>query len=175
MAVFIGIGSNLPSSPGGPPRATCEAALLALADAGVTVLRRSRWVRSAPWPPSDQPWYVNGVAEVRTRLDSQALLGVMLGIETQFGRVKSIPNASRCLDLDLLAFHDEISRPGGAVDLPHPRMHERGFVLLPLAELAPGWRHPVSGMTVEALIQALPEGQAVEILEKDLPPGGARA
>jgi len=165
MTVLIGIGSNLPSSRWGAPLATCEAALISLSHQGVDVGRRSRWYRSAPWPPSEQPWFVNGVAEVHTLLEPGELLEVMKGIEAQFGREKSVPNASRCIDLDLLIFHEKVSDPGDAILLPHPRMHERGFVLLPMAELIPNWRHPISGQTVKALIRALPKDQPIEIIE----------
>lgn len=164
-AVLIGLGANLPSSRGAP-RATCEAALEALGEAGVKVVRRSRWYRSAPLPPSPQPqpWFVNGVAAVETALDPVALLALLREIERRFGRVRDKPGAARELDLDLLDYRGQV-RPGEPPpELPHPRMHGRAFVLLPLAEVAPDWRHPRLGGSVEALIDALPPGQAVEPL-----------
>jgi 2-amino-4-hydroxy-6-hydroxymethyldihydropteridine diphosphokinase len=155
--IFIGIGANLPG-PAGSPRATAEAALGALAAAGIAVRRRSRWYESAPVPPSDQPWYVNGVAEVATDLEPAALLAVLHRIEAEFGRTRTVANAARPLDLDLLAYDDRILDGIRGVMIPHPRMHERAFVLLPLAELAPGWRHPRTGRAISALIAALPPG-----------------
>lgn len=155
--IFIGIGANLPS-PAGPPRATAEAALQALAAAGIAVRRRSRWYESAPVPPSDQPWYVNGVVEVETGLDPAALLAVLHRIEAAFGRTRTVANAARPLDLDLLVYDDRVLDGPDGVIVPHPRLHERAFVLLPLAELAPDWRHPRTGQAISTLIAALPPG-----------------
>ena len=155
--IFIGIGSNLPS-PAGPPRATAEAAAAALTRAGLRVRRRSRWYESPPVPPSDQPWYVNGVVEIETDLEPAALLAVLHRIEAEFGRTRTVPNAARPLDLDLIAYDDRVLDGADGVIVPHSRMHERAFVLLPLAELAPDWRHPRTGEAISALIAALPAG-----------------
>ena len=95
--IFIGIGSNLPSRDG-PPRATAEAAVGALEASGIRVLRRSRWYETAPVPPSDQPWFVNGVIEVATDLPPEGLLAVLHRIEADFGRARTVPNAARPLD-----------------------------------------------------------------------------
>jgi 2-amino-4-hydroxy-6-hydroxymethyldihydropteridine diphosphokinase len=153
--IFIGIGSNLPS-PAGPPLATAEAALAALEAAGIRVLRRSRWYETAPVPPSDQPWFVNGVAEIATSLPPAALLGALHRIEAEFGRARSVANEARPLDLDLLDYDSRVSEGEGGVHIPHPRMAGRAFVLLPLAELAPDWRHPQTGRSIAELIGALP-------------------
>ena len=157
--IFIGLGANLPSEAHGTPLATCEAALDALAAAGVKVRRRSRWYRSAPQPASDQPWFVNGVAEVAAGLVPADLLALMHRIETDFGRRPGAANAARVIDLDLLAYGQMVSAAGAALRLPHPRLHDRPFVLAPLAEIAPGWRHPVSGRTATALLAACPSDQ----------------
>jgi 2-amino-4-hydroxy-6-hydroxymethyldihydropteridine diphosphokinase len=156
--ILIGLGANLESPRHGPPAATLEAALVALADAGMKIAARSRWWRSAPVPVSDQPWFVNGVARVETTLDPVRLLALLHEVEADFGRVRSVPNAPRVLDLDLLD-HDGLVRGDGRLVLPHPRMHERAFVLLPLGDIAPDWRHPVSGLSLADLIAALPPGQ----------------
>lgn len=160
--ILLGIGANLSSPSHGPPRATCEAALSALDCEKVSISRRSRWYHTAPVPPSDQPWYVNGVAMVETALPPVDLLALLQGVERQFGRVRTVRDAPRVLDLDLLAYGDLVRRAEPV--LPHPRMSDRAFVLLPLAEVAPGWRHPVLGRTVEALIQDLHPGQAARPL-----------
>jgi 2-amino-4-hydroxy-6-hydroxymethyldihydropteridine diphosphokinase len=120
----------------------------------------SPWYRTAPVPASDQPWYVNAVAEAVSDLPADALLAVLHDVEATFGRARTVLNAARPIDLDLLDFHGEIAvgGPGRAI-LPHPRMTDRAFVLRPLADLAPDWRHPVSGLSVRALIEALPADQ----------------
>ena len=153
--ILIGLGANLPSPEHGPPQATLAAALEALGAHGAKLLRRSPWYESAPVPPSGQPWYVNAVAEVESALSPQALLAALLDVEAGFGRVRGVRNASRTVDLDLLDYRGLVTGPGGKPELPHPRLHERAFVLLPLRDLAPGWRHPARGGTVEALIEAL--------------------
>ena len=135
---------------------------------GVTVSRVSPWYRSAPVPASDQPWYVNAVAEVRTPLAPAPLLAFLHKVEREFGRVRGVANAARVLDLDLLAYGDAIAdgRDGGPV-LPHPRLHERAFVLVPLVDLAPGWRHPMLGKTAAELLQGLGGADATV----PMPPG----
>jgi 2-amino-4-hydroxy-6-hydroxymethyldihydropteridine diphosphokinase len=158
--IFIAFGANLKHPRWGSPLATCGAALAALAGPNLKPLRRSRWYESAPIPVSDQPWYVNGIAEVSTGLDPVQLLAQLHGIEADFGRVRGVPNAARVLDLDLIAYGDRVSAPGEAPILPHPRMHERLFVLLPLAELAPAWRHPRLGVGIGDLIEAQPEDRS---------------
>jgi 2-amino-4-hydroxy-6-hydroxymethyldihydropteridine diphosphokinase len=132
---------------------------------GVDLRRLSPWYRSAPVPLSDQPWYVNGVAEIDTREGPDALLALLHAVEEAFGRVRSVPNAARRIDLDLLDFRGEIAPGGpGKATLPHPRMTGRAFVLLPLADLAPGWRHPATGQTIATLVAGLPADQVIERL-----------
>jgi 2-amino-4-hydroxy-6-hydroxymethyldihydropteridine diphosphokinase len=164
-AVFIGAGGNLTHPLHGPPRQTLEAALQALAQHGVQLLRVSPWYCTAPVPASDQPWFVNAVAEVATALDARELLAVLHAVERDFGRVRSVPNAPRIVDLDLLDFRGEISAGGeGAPVLPHPRLQQRAFVLRPLADLEPQWRHPVSRHSIATLLAALPADQKIERL-----------
>lgn len=165
--ILVGLGANLPSPRFGPPRETLRAALARMEAGGIRVVRRSRFYRTAPVPVSDQPWYVNAVVAVETDLGPGPLLEALLGIEAEFGRVRTVPNAPRVLDLDLLAYGNTTTRPGSAPELPHPRLAARAFVLLPLAEIAPAWRHPGSGRTVSALIGALPPEQTAEPIPGD--------
>jgi 2-amino-4-hydroxy-6-hydroxymethyldihydropteridine diphosphokinase len=157
--ILIGLGANLPSALG-PPQATLEAALAALENRGVAVLARSPWYRSAPVPASDQPWYVNAVASIATALGPVALLALLHQVEARIGRDRRTRNEPRAVDLDILDY-DGRKRTAAPV-LPHPRMQARGFVLLPLRDVAPGWRHPVSGAALAELIAALPPGQHTE-------------
>jgi len=176
--VFLGIGGNLACDRLGPPRAVMDAAVAALGAAGIAVRRRSRWYRSAPVPASSQPPFVNGVLQVETALTPAALMAALHGLEARFGRVRSAPNAARILDLDLLAYGSVLAAEPGGLQLPHPRLHLRTFVLLPLAEVAPGWRHPRLGLTAGELLAALPPevaaGQEAEPLPPDTPAGGDR-
>lgn len=158
--ILLGLGANLPSA-AGPPRATLEAALAALERAGVKVTARSRWYRTAPVPASDQPWFVNIVVAVETKLGPADLLALLQTIEAQFGRQRGVRDEARTLDLDILDYDGRIEEIAGLV-LPHPRMHLRAFVLRPLAEIAPDWRHPKTGETVAALTAALPPEQKAE-------------
>ncbi len=163
--ILIGLGANLAREAHGTPRETLEAALARLEELGISVVARSRWYRSAPVPPSDQPWFVNGVAAVATRLGPEALLAVLHRVEREFGRIRRARNEARVVDLDLLAYEDLVRDGGDGPTLPHPRMHERAFVLRPLAEVAPEWTHPVSGRTVAELIRDLPADQVAEPAE----------
>lgn len=160
--VLIGIGANLSSKRFGLPQDACEAALAALNEMpGVRVTAQSRWFESQPVPISDQPWFINGVAEVETRLSPQALLDALHTIEATFGRVRTVQNAPRVLDLDLLAYGDVVmidDEKGGA-EIPHPRLSGRAFVLLPIGDIAPLWVHPHSGRTLAQMVAELPQDQ----------------
>ena len=151
--VYVALGANLSSERHGSPRETLEAAVTALADAGVPVLRRSSWWRSAPQPAADQPDFVNGVVEVEPSLEPAALLELLHQIEANFGRVRRDRWEARVLDLDLIDYQGQVAGVGGAGPvLPHPRAAGRLFVLLPLQEIAPAWRDPVSGAEIATLI-----------------------
>jgi 2-amino-4-hydroxy-6-hydroxymethyldihydropteridine diphosphokinase len=144
-AIILAIGGNLA---GDYPslEALLEAALSAFLCADIRIVRRSGWWRSAAWPDPGRPAYLNGVAIVETDFSPEALLAQILAVEASFGRIRSEPNAPRTLDIDLIAYGRRvIDEPGLAV--PHPRAHERLFVMGPLAEIAPDWVHPVLGET----------------------------
>ena len=161
--ILIGIGGNLTSAQFGPPRQTLAAALAALETEDVRIIARSAWYRTEPIPPSDQPWFNNAVASLATALPAPDLLAVMQRVETRFGRVRGERNAARVLDLDLLDYRGQAIETAALV-LPHPRLHKRRFVLMPLAEIAPAWRHPLLGLTAEQLLAGLVTNQLIERL-----------
>jgi len=161
--LFIGLGANLTPDGYAGPREGGMAAISALADEGVHLLAMSRWYESAPVPISDQPWYLNAVAEATTELDAASTLAALHYTERRFGRVRTERNAARVLDLDLLDFAGMVSNASDLA-LPHPRLHERAFVLLPLGELCPDWVHPVSGIAIQDLIAMLPGDQQIRLV-----------
>ena len=163
--ILIGIGTNLAYPPAASLRETVTAAVAALPSIGVCVVARSSWYASEPVPASAQSWFVNGVAIVATALDPRALLGRLLALEIEFGRIRAAPNAARTLDLDLLDYDSQLIDTTTLI-LPHPRLHLRRFVLEPLREVAPGWRHPRLGLSAAELIGLLSSAQSVIRLER---------
>lgn len=162
--ILIGLGSNLESLEFGPPALVLDEALRQLQAAGVRLAACSPYYRSAPIPASDQPWFVNGVVRVETALAPQALLALLHRIEARLGRRRGVRWAARIIDLDLLAYDQRVisaDRENGLI-LPHPRLHERAFVLAPLADVAPAWRHPLSGKTAAEMLRLLGDGQELQ-------------
>jgi len=165
--ILIGIGANLPGADGAPPIETCRRAAAALdALPGLRLRGLSRWYLTAPVPPSGQPPYVNAVALLRAQPgvvqpDPGALLAALQGMEARAGRIRGRANAARTLDLDIVAMGEGGQLVRSVVDpvLPHPRAHERAFVLVPLRDVAPGWVHPLLRRGVAELIAALPPQQ----------------
>ncbi len=166
--ILLGLGANLPREKGGSPHGTLLAALAALEIAGVRIVARSRWYDSAAWPDPSQPRYWNAVAGLETTLDPVSLLTLLHQIEDGLGRTRGARNASRTVDLDLLDYDGLVRNGPEAPILPHPRLTERGFVLLPLRDIAPNWRHPVTGVSVDSLISALPARE--DVRPRTLPP-----
>ncbi|MCZ4280186.1 2-amino-4-hydroxy-6-hydroxymethyldihydropteridine diphosphokinase [Kiloniella laminariae] len=165
--IIIALGANLDSPQYGLPLQTCLSALSRLEELGLEISKTSRWLKTAPVPVSDQPWYVNGVVEIKTDLSPEELLALLHRVEEEFGRVRSIVNAPRVIDLDLIAYNDFVSRPGDHLVVPHPRMHERAFVLLPLLDLDPDWQHPLLKKTARELSQALPADQETMLFAEE--------
>jgi 2-amino-4-hydroxy-6-hydroxymethyldihydropteridine diphosphokinase len=154
---FIALGSNLDD-----PRAQVLRGFDALSRLPeLQLLARSRLYRSAPWGVIEQPEFVNAAAEIETALAPRELLGALLGIERAAGRDRSGTRwGPRVLDLDLLLYGDlECDVPG--LTLPHPHLHERAFVLLPLNDLAPDLAVPGRGPVRELLAQVDPAGCAL--------------
>jgi 2-amino-4-hydroxy-6-hydroxymethyldihydropteridine diphosphokinase len=159
--ILIGLGANLPSR-AGLPADTLHAALAELARADVRVVAVSSFYRTPAWPDPADPAFVNAVARIETRLQPSALIARMHEVEDLFGRERNARNAPRTLDLDLLDYDSRVEI--GPPVLPHPRIAQRGFVLVPLREVAPDWRHPESGLTVGALLATLPSEERNFIL-----------
>ncbi len=161
--ILVAVGANLATHDGRTAYQVCNAAVDALERLpGLQLVTMSRWYRSAPVPRSNQPDYVNGVARLEaqdlTAADPVMLLAMLARIEQDFGRERTVANAARTLDLDIIAMGARGATIRHRPDpiLPHPRAHLRAFVLLPLREVAPDWIHPVLGLGVDALIDRLP-------------------
>ncbi len=164
MSIYIGYGANLPAA-SGLPIATIASARARLEQCGIEILKRSGLYRSRAWPDAGEPEYVNAVDEIATGRQPEDLLALLHDIENEFARRRDRRWGSRTLDLDLLDYEGMVVNQGGLV-LPHPRMHERGFVLRPLAEIAPGWRHPATGRPINDLLTGfLPATEAKPLCE----------
>ena len=153
--VFLGLGSNL-----GDREAAIEGALARLAERGFqTTLRSSLWLTEPVGGPP-QGWFLNAVAGGETSLTPEALLEACLATEREMGRVRTVRNGPRTIDLDVLLFGAQRRDAPGLV-LPHPRLADRRFVLEPLAEIAPGVLHPVIGLTAAELLARCPDASVV--------------
>lgn len=159
VMILVAIGSNLPHPEFGSPLAICDAAVSAIENGRCSVLKQSRWFRSKAVPASDQPDFINGVVSVETAMAPAEFMIFLHGIEERFDRRRSVSNAARTLDIDLLTFDKIVNKGPVSPVLPHPRMSGRAFVLLPLRDIAPDWTHPDSGDALSVLIAALPADQ----------------
>lgn len=151
--ILLAFGANI-SSQAGRPHATIAKVWHSLPGYGVKTLTLSSIRTYQAWPDPSDPPFSNAVGEVAWHGSPEALLEVLLHIEMDFGRLRTARNAPRSLDLDLIDF-DGLCQNTDQLTLPHPRLHQRLFVLEPLAEIAPDWRHPATAQTVSDLIAAL--------------------
>lgn len=179
--ILIALGANLPSAAGGPAQ-TLRAALAALPAQGMQVAQVSRFYATPCFPAGAGPDYVNACAVLASDLAPQGVLAALHAVEASLGRTRQVRWGARSLDLDLLAVGEKIlpdlagyaawrdlpartqrtATPDRLI-LPHPRLHERGFVLVPLADVAPDWCHPVSGLTVRDMLARLPAEARAEV------------
>jgi 2-amino-4-hydroxy-6-hydroxymethyldihydropteridine diphosphokinase len=164
--IFLALGSNL-----GDRRANLRAAIAALGPE-VQVVGESHIYETPPWGLTDQPPFLNMVLEAETELDPASLLHHLKGLEVQLGRLPGVRYGPRLIDIDLLFYEDLILDTPPLV-IPHPRMQERAFVLVPLADLAPGLRHPVLGKTVRELLAQV-DTTGIRLYNSDTPRGAER-
>jgi len=168
VIAYLLLGSNL-----GDRAAHIEQAIRALPAAGVRVLRRSSLYETEPVDVSPaslaatertaQPWFLNAVVEAETSLTPHSLLDALLAVERSLGRVRSLPGAARTIDLDILFYSDLVlCQPG--LEIPHPRLAARRFVLTPLAEIAPGLLHPALGRRVAETLAGKPDPSQVQVV-----------
>jgi 2-amino-4-hydroxy-6-hydroxymethyldihydropteridine diphosphokinase len=158
--VYLSLGSNV-----GDREANLLAAIAALPPAGVQVKRLSSIYETEPVDYLDQPWFLNCVVEADTELAPQALLRVLRSIEAQLGNKKDFAKGPRKIDLDILLYGNEtIATP--ELQIPHPRMLQRRFVLIPLAEIAPALKHPSWPATATDLLQRLADTSQVRPLNR---------
>jgi 2-amino-4-hydroxy-6-hydroxymethyldihydropteridine diphosphokinase len=155
--IYLSLGSNL-----GDRAANLERAISALPETGVRVLRRSSLYETEPVDFLEQPWFLNCVVEAETSLMPRQLLDALQGIERSLGSTKLVARGPRIIDLDILFYGADVTRTE-EMEIPHPRMEKRRFVLVPLAEIAPGLRHPVLGVTIAELIAATQDSSTVRM------------
>jgi len=179
---LVAVGSNV-SSASGPPEATVAEAVAELARRAGQTLRVSRFFRNPAFPAGSGPDFVNAALALDWTGSAEDLLDILHRIEADFGRTRRQRWAARVLDLDLLALGDTVLPDAATQDrwreipadtaaqaapdriiVPHPRLQERGFVLVPLADIAPDWRHPRTGQSVSAMLSALPPDALCEIV-----------
>ena len=152
--VYISIGSNLGD------RAEHIADAVGRLQAVGAVTAASGLYETSPVEVSDQPWFLNAVVEVSTNLDPERLMSLLLDIERSMGRERTRPKGPRLIDLDILLFDDREVH-SETVDVPHPAMHQRRFVLVPLDELAPDLQHPILHLTPAQMLAQLPVSDVV--------------
>ncbi len=153
---YIGIGSNL-----GSPRENCERSIVLLgAHPKIEVTARSSFYKTEPVGSRDQDWFLNVAIQIATDLEPLALLDALLSIESSMGRIRAEKWGPRIIDLDILLYEDSVIK-SDRLKIPHPEMTQRGFVLAPLAQLAPNLIHPMAKKTIRQLLSELPEDKKV--------------
>lgn len=157
---YIGIGSNLDS-----PAQNCKEAADLLDDhPAISIAARSSLYGSEPFGRTDQNWFVNSVVEVTTHLSAELLFKACLALEQKMGRVRGDKWGPRIIDLDLL-FYDDFVFKERDLEIPHPGIAERSFVLVPMNEIAPDYVHPKLKKTIATLLEDIPEPQEIHLLD----------
>jgi len=154
--IYLSLGSNI-----GDRAANIARALEGLSRRGVRITRESSTYETEPVEFREQDWFLNSVAEARTDLSPPELMNAILAVERTLGRERRIPKGPRIIDIDILLYGDEVIRTP-EVEIPHPRMAARRFVLVPLAEIAPDAMHPVLQKTVTQLLTQTSDRSAVD-------------
>jgi len=162
MRVYLSLGSNL-----GDRVSNIRQAIEFLRNAGCEIRRVSSFYRTEPVDVHDQPWFVNCVAEADTGLSPRALLHTALAYESLIGRRRTLPKGPRPIDIDVLLYGDLIVKLP-ALQIPHPRMAERRFVLIPFKEIAPEVEHPVTHKTVSKMLRETADASKVVKLKKEM-------
>jgi 2-amino-4-hydroxy-6-hydroxymethyldihydropteridine diphosphokinase len=157
--VYLSLGSNV-----GDRASNLQNAIAALGKAGLQVVRASSVYETEPVDYLDQPWFLNCAVEAETELASLDLLHALRGIEAQMGSKKLIAKGPRLIDIDILLYGDEVINTP-ELQVPHPRMHLRRFVLQPLAEIALVVQHPVSHLSIAELLARTPDKSAVRVVD----------
>ena len=180
-SLLIALGANMQSEVG-PPEATLRHALDAMPQAGLAIRAESPFYATPCFPAGAGPDYVNAAVRVTARMDAPSVLALLHDIEQQYGRERAVRWGQRTLDLDLIAFDDlilpdhethtrwrqmtaadqQVNAPQQLI-LPHPRVQDRAFVLVPLKDVAPQWQHPVLGLKIDEMIEALPTSAVSEV------------
>jgi len=176
--ILIGLGSNLTSEAYDTSQAVLRGALAKIAEKNIKIVKLSNFYHSEPVPKSDQPWYVNAVARLETDHKPEELLHILHAIEHEMGRLRRERWGSRIIDLDILAY-DNIILPSAQkwkdsftetenkqFILPHPRMHDRLFVLRPLMDVAPNWLHPIFHKTAENLLAENRSSEVIHLMKE---------
>lgn len=161
FTVFLGLGSNL-----GDRRQNLRQALDRLQEEVGRLLQTSAVYRTAPWGHTEQPAFLNQVVCLETALKPRELMERLLQIEKRMGRKRTEHMGPRIIDLDILFYGQKIIRESG-LEIPHPRLEKRNFVLLPMLELAPDWVHPQSGLTIRELAARSPDTGQVSPIDEE--------
>ena len=162
--ILIAFGANL-NSHVGSRIVTIKCAVNDLKSRGIYFIKSSRFYETEPVPPSNYPNYINSVSIIETQLNPYELLDTLHDIEGIYGRERSFRNSPRTLDIDLLSFNNSIIK-NRKIEIPHPRLHERGFIMIPLQEVAKDWKHPILNVSIRDLINNLEMDNKVLPLDK---------